>query len=51
VQYKIKATSEMLVQEDVEIIKKVRAITAEGDNAEIKKGKDGKLKVLKVKKT
>lgn len=38
-QYKIKATSEVLVQEDVEIIKKVRAITDEGDNAEIKKAR------------
>ena len=32
------------------IMKKIRAITARGNNAEVKRNKDGKLTVLEVKK-
>lgn len=41
---------EQRLEEDKRIIKTVRAIVDRGNNAEIKKNKDGTLKVFEVKK-
>lgn len=37
-------------KEDEEMVKKIHIIIKRGNDAEIRKGKDGKLKVLEVKK-
>lgn len=41
---------DFLRKEDEEMVKKIHIIIKRGNDAEIRKGKDGKLKVLEVKK-
>ena len=43
-------SKEQRIEEDKKIIETVRAIVGRGNNAEIKKNKDGSLKVFEVKK-
>lgn len=43
-------SKEQIIEEDKKIIETVRAIVERGNNAEVKKNKDGSLKVFEVKK-
>lgn len=43
-------SKEQRIEEDKKIIETVRAIVDRGNNAEVKKNKDGSLKVFEVKK-
>lgn len=49
-EYKIKNGPAWFVKEDAEIIRKVREITDKVNDAEIKKGKDGKQKLSELQK-
>ena len=41
----------LMVREDVVIMKKIKTITSNGNNAEVKRDKKGNLQVLEVRKT
>jgi len=50
VKYQIDEPQVMMVKEDAETIRKIKEVTSEGHDAEVRLDKDGKLKVIEVKK-
>ena len=49
VRYDVQELKPLMVKEDeVQLIYKVRKITSDGHNAEIKVGKDGRLQVMEI---